>query len=109
MIRLTLVRKSADGDFKDLTNMTNDNIKEYSNLIRKAEPDFIHVKGYKSIGYARKRLGYDKQPWFTDIKIFSEKLLNEMKDDDYEIGGEDERCCVVMLKKKGTEMKIEKI
>jgi tRNA wybutosine-synthesizing protein 1 len=105
VIRLTLVKKGREGNFKELTNMGDDNVSEYAGLIKRAEPDFIHIKGFKSIGYARKRMGYDKQPWFRDVREFSLKLLERLGD--YEIGGEDARSCVVMLKKKGVEVKIK--
>lgn len=109
VIRLTLVRKSDTGNFKDLTNMLDENIKEYADLIRRAEPDFIHVKGFKSVGYARSRLGYDKQPWFRHIKEFSQKLEKELEKNEYKITTEDERCCVIMLAKKSAKLKIEKV
>lgn len=107
VIRLTLVKEGKSGQFKNLTNMTDKNIKEYVGLIKRASPDFIHVKGFKSVGYARNRLGYDKQPWFKDIKLFAEKLEQQLPD--YKIAGEDERCCVVMLAKNGAKLKIENI
>jgi tRNA wybutosine-synthesizing protein 1 len=104
VIRLTLVKESENNN---LTNMSDENISEYVELIKKAEPDFVHIKGFMSVGYARKRLGYDKQPWFSEVKNYAQKIL--VKLDDFEIGGEDERSCVVMLKKKGIEMKIREI
>ncbi|MFA5061129.1 MAG: radical SAM protein [Candidatus Pacearchaeota archaeon] len=107
VIRLTLVKKGKDGKFNDLTNMSEENIGEYSSLIKKAEPDFIHIKGFKSIGYARERLGYDRQPWFSEVKEYALKILGNLED--YEFGGEDESSCVVMLKKKDVEAKIKKI
>lgn len=105
VIRMTLVKEGESGEFKDLTNMSEENIREYVDLIKKAEPDFVHVKGFKSVGYARKRMGYDKQPWFNEVKDYTLKILGNLQG--YEIGGEDERSCVVMLKKKDVEMKIK--
>ena len=109
VIRLTLVDVGEEGEFKNITNMTKENAKEYSELIKKATPDFIHVKGYKSVGYARERMGYDNQPWFSAIQDFSKKLENFLKDSGYKIAAEDERCCVVMLAKDGAKLKIEKV
>jgi tRNA wybutosine-synthesizing protein 1 len=119
VVRLTIVkdgggenrRENDGGDSKytELNNMKDEHVKEYADLIRRAEPDFIHVKGFKSVGYSRERLGYDKQPWFLEVKEFSEKLAGELKKDGYEISAEDERCCVVMLAKKGKKLKIEKV
>ncbi len=107
VIRLTLVKDGEEGEFNEVTNMTNENVEEYCNLIRKAEPDFIHVKGFKSVGYSRKRMGYDNQPWFKEVKGYSEKIKEGL--DRYEIAGEDERSCVVMLAKKGCELKIIRV
>jgi len=65
------------------------------------------VKGYKSVGYARERMGYDNQPWFEDVKEYALKMKENLED--YEIGGEDKRSCVVMLKRKdGIGLKITK-
>ena len=106
VVRLTLVREGS-GLLGELTNMSDGNVAEYGDLIRKAEPDFVHVKGYMSVGYARKRMGYDKQPWFRDVKAFAEKLADEL--DDYKIAAEDERSCVVMLARDGVKLKIDKV
>jgi len=108
VIRLTLVDVGKEGEFKDKTNMTEENVGEYCDLIKKAEPDFVHVKGYKSVGYARPRMGYDNQPWFDAVKGYALKMKENL--DDYEVAAEDERSCVVCLKRKGgMDLKIEKI
>ena len=99
VVRLTLVDVGDEGEFKDRTNMSEENVGEYCDLIRKAAPDFVHVKGYKSVGYARARMGYDNQPWFEAVKDYALKIVGGL--DGYEIAAEDERCCVVMLKRKG--------
>lgn len=107
VIRLTLVKKGKEGKFKDATNMSEENVNEYASLIKIAEPDFVHIKGFKSVGYARKRMGYDKQPWFNEVKDYALKILEKLNG--YEIGGEDERSCVVMFRKKGAKLKIERV
>lgn len=107
VIRLTLVDVGEEGQFNETTNMGEENVSEYCDLIGKAEPDFVHVKGYKSVGYARARMGYDNQPWFDAVKEYALKIVGEL--DDYEVAAEDERCCVVMLAKKGMKLKIDKI
>lgn len=105
VIRLTLVDVGEEGKFNDTTNMSEENVGEYCDLIRKAEPDFVHVKGYKSVGYARPRMGYDNQPWFDAVKDYALKMNDKL--DDYEVGAEDERSCVVCLKRKdGMDLKI---
>ena len=103
VVRLTLVKKGA-GKFGDITNMSEKNVGEYCDLIKKVEPDFVHIKGFMSVGYARARMGYDKQPWFNEVKEYALKIKDRL--DEYEIGGEDERSCVVMLSKSGIPLKI---
>ena len=103
VIRMTLVKEGNGG----LTNMDEDNIKEYTKLIEKANPDFIHVKGFMSVGYSRERAGYDKMPWFKEVKEYALNVLKNLEE--YELAGEDERCCVVLIAKKGKKLKIEKI
>src|SRR3989344_1630516 len=108
VIRLTLVnRENGGGIFGKISNMNEENILEYISLIKRVEPEFIHVKGFKSIGYARERLNYDKQPWFDQVKEFSKKLNFLLED--YEIKDEKEESCMVALAKKGVEMKIMKV
>ena len=99
-IRLTLVREMSTGTTLDkITNMADENVNEYFNLIKKADPDFIHVKGFKSLGYSRKRLQYDKQPFHPEVKSFTNKLLKQLQgwDKNWKIQGEVERSCVFLL------------
>ncbi|MBI5148875.1 4-demethylwyosine synthase TYW1 [Candidatus Pacearchaeota archaeon] len=63
VLRMTLVR--------DL-NMTGHG--NYARLIKKAAPDFIEVKGYMSVGFARQRLGYDRMPNYNEVKDFAKKI-----------------------------------
>lgn len=108
-IRLTLVREGDDTEkLRELSNMRPENAKEYADLIRLAEPDFIHVKGFKSLGYSRQRLGYSKQPIHPEIKDFAQRLAKELKSDGYKILAEEERSCVFVLGKSRKEMKIQK-
>jgi len=109
VVRLTLVKVGKEGKFSKMTNMSEENVKEYCDLIKKAEPDFIHIKGFKSVGYARNRMGYDNQPWFDEVKEYALKIEKELVKDGYKIAGEDERSCVVMLAKKGVKLRIERV
>ena len=104
VIRLTIVKPSESNE---ISNMSEDNIEEYVTLIKRAQPDFVHIKGFMSVGYARNRMGYDKQPWFEEVKEYANKILEKL--DGFELGAEDERSCVIMLAKKGKKLKIEKI
>lgn len=107
VIRLTLVKEGDKTEkMRELSNMKKEHVKEYAKLIRIAEPDFIHVKGFKSLGYSRKRLGYSKQPFHEQIQDFAKGLEKELKDLGYKKLGEDVRSCVVVLGKSKDNMKI---
>ncbi len=109
VVRLTLVRQGDDTEkLKELNNMKKENVEEYKKLILIAEPDFIHVKGFKSLGYSRERMGYSKQPFYEEIQDFAKKLLEELKSQGYKKLAEDERSCVVLLGKDKKMMKIKK-
>ena len=111
VVRMTLVKEGDGG----LSNMSEENIGEYVSLIKKANPDFVHVKGFMSVGYARDRMGYDKMPWFREVREYANKLwksltkLTDNSKEGYEIAGEDERSCVVLLAKRGKKLKIDRI
>jgi len=107
VIRLTLVKKGEEGVFANMTNMSEENVGEYCELIRRANPDFVHVKGYKAVGYARDRMGYDNQVWHDEVLDYAGKLCERLED--FEVKAEDERSCVVALVRRGVEMKIERV
>jgi tRNA wybutosine-synthesizing protein 1 len=108
VVRLTLVREGDNTEkLKELNNMKQEHVGEYAKLIKIAEPDFIHVKGFKSLGYSRNRMGYSKQPFYEEIQDFAKKLLKELKSQGYKKLGEDERSCVVLLGKDKRRMKIK--
>jgi len=108
VIRLTLVKKGSEKEkLKELSNMEKEHVSQYVKLIRKAEPNFIHVKGFKSLGYSRKRMGYSKQPFHKEVKDFSLKIEEELKKDGYKILGEEILSCVVILGKNKKDMKIK--
>jgi wyosine [tRNA(Phe)-imidazoG37] synthetase (radical SAM superfamily) len=74
--------------------MTDELIPQYVDMIITAQPDFIHVKGYTSIGNARNRMGHDKMPWFYEVKDYAKKILAELKEKDskdWKILTDDER------------------
>jgi len=63
---------------KDLNMNEKTQIKEYAKLIKKTNPQFIEIKGFMSVGFARERLGYDRMPTHKEMKSFSEKLAKEV-------------------------------
>ena len=88
-IRLTLIK---------YVNMSEDLCENYSNLIKKASPDFIEVKAYMSVGASLKNFKYKNMPTSKEIMQFSQKLIKYLKD--YEIVSEHYASRVVMLAKK---------
>ncbi|MEK6906893.1 MAG: 4-demethylwyosine synthase TYW1, partial [Nanoarchaeota archaeon] len=48
-------------------NMEQEHAGEYAMLIKKSQADFIEIKGFMSVGFARNRLGYERMPWHEDI------------------------------------------
>lgn len=84
-LRLTLVKDE---------NM--ENAKEYSALIKKAQPDFVELKAYMHVGYSTLRLGLDKMPRHDEIKEFAKEIS---KYSGYKIKAEKERSRVVLLVK----------
>ncbi len=86
-------------------NMNDKHIKEYSELIKKANPLFVEIKGFMSVGFARQRLGYDRMPTHEEMKSFAQKLAEETG---LKILDEHERSRAIVLGKDKSELKIKK-
>ena len=86
-IRLTMIKGV---NMKDAEN--------YAEMIMKAEPDFIEVKGYIFVGASRERLEMENMPLHEDVVDFSRKLKTYL--DSYDIVGEHIQSRVVLLAKK---------
>ncbi|NIO20864.1 MAG: 4-demethylwyosine synthase TYW1 [Candidatus Aenigmarchaeota archaeon] len=79
ILRLTMIRGM---------NMDPPYIKQYADLIQKANPHFIEVKAYMWIGFSRNRLRERNMPSHEDIRNFSKeiekitgfKILDEKED-----------------------------
>mgnify|MGYP001563096125 CR=1 FL=1 len=91
VIRMTLVKGIN-------SNMKNEFVSDYTNLVKKAIPDFIEVKGYKAVGFARERKGmdYEAMPTHKEIQEYAKRIAEELK---YQIEDEHEFSCVVLLKR----------
>ena len=94
-IRMTLVRG---------LNMFDTQIEEYSDLIKKADPWFIEVKGFMSVGYARKRLAYSTMPVWKEVLDYSKLVA---KATDRKILAKNEQSRVVLIGKDKKQMKIK--
>jgi tRNA wybutosine-synthesizing protein 1 len=55
-------------------NMSEKNVREFAGMIKKAKPQFVELKGFMSVGFARERIGYDKMPWHEEVLEFAKKL-----------------------------------
>jgi len=98
VIRMTLVKG---------LNMGEKNVKEFAVLIRKASPDFVEVKSYMSVGYARQRMGYDKMSSHKEIVGFAKMLAKEIGSK-YKILDEHVASRIVLIGKSKKGMKIGK-
>jgi len=87
-------------------NMDDEMIKEYARLIKKTNCDFLEIKGYMSVGYARERLGYERMPIHSEVRNFSENLLKLLPK--YKFLDEKIESRVVLLGKNKRDMKIQK-
>lgn len=99
VLRMTLIR--------DL-NMKEGHVEEYVKLIKKAMPDFLEIKGYMSVGFARQRLGYDRMPNFDEIKNYAKKIVKSLGGG-YKILDEHEFSRVVLIGRSRDKMRIIKI
>lgn len=86
VIRLTLVKGL---NFKGVPG--------YAKLIEKTKCDFVEVKAYMHVGFARVRLAMKNMPLHGEIRAFAEELAQETG---YDIIDESESSRVVMLKNK---------
>jgi len=93
VIRMTLVR--------DINMIEPEN---YAKLIKKAQPDFVEVKGFMSVGFARQRLGYERMPSHNEIKQFAKLMLKYLPG--HNLLDEKIESRVVLLGKSKARMKI---
>ncbi len=96
VVRLTLV--------KDL-NMKKEHAEQYAELIKKANPLFVHVKGFALRGFSKKRLSYGNMPSHKEIIEFSKNLLELLPD--YKFLDDKFESRVVLLGKDKSRMKIK--
>ena len=102
VIRMTLVKELNN-------NMKDEFVKEYAELIKKTNPDFIEVKGFMSVGFARNRkgMGYDAMPTHEEIKAYAKKIKTALGKP-YKILDEHEYSRVVLIGRDKGKMKIKK-
>lgn len=99
VLRITLIR--------DL-NMKDKYVEQYAKLIKKTDCDFLEIKGYMSVGFARERLGYDKMLTYKEVKDYSEKISKQLGGG-YNILDEHEFSRVILVGRDKEMMKIKLI
>ena len=87
---------------KDLNMIEPEN---YAALIKKANPMFVEIKGFMSIGFARQRLSYERMPYHKDIVDFSNEILKFLPE--YKFLDEKKESRVVLLSKNKKDMRIK--
>ena len=83
---------------------------EYAQLIKKSSPQFIELKGFMSVGFARERLGYDRMPTNKEMEDFIDVLLKELEKiglGKYKLLDEHEFSRAYVLGKDKRELKIK--
>lgn len=78
---------------------------EYAKMISKAEPDFVEVKAFMSVGFSRARMPYEDMPLHTEIQEFARKISEEIS---YPVIDEKKDSRVVLLSKSKRNIKIKK-
>lgn len=86
-IRITLIKKLNDIEPKN-----------YAELIKKGNPDFIEVKGYVAVGASRERLSTENMPLHEEVVEFAKKIVEFLPD--YELNAEHIRSRVALLTHK---------
>jgi tRNA wybutosine-synthesizing protein 1 len=91
-------------------NMFPEQAEEYAKLIKKTKPQFIEIKSYMSVGFARKRLGYERVPRDKEMDEFIKILIEELKKigEDFKLLDKHENSRAYVLGKDKKELKIKK-
>jgi len=90
-------------------NMSDVAVQEFAELIKKSNPLFIELKGFMSVGFARKRLGYEMMPNDKEMLEFAEKLVKALKKEKYKILDIHEFSRAIVLGKNKKDLKIKKV
>ncbi len=77
--------------------------KNYAKLIKKANPDWVEIKAFMSVGSSRKRLSYDRMPLHSEIREFAKRIA---KSANLKLLDEKKESRVVLLGKNKKNLKI---
>lgn len=93
-IRLTLIKG---------LNMEDNQLKDYADLIKLGNPDFVEVKSYMWVGASQKNFKISDMPRMEEIKSFTKKLLKLLPE--YEASAEHIPSRVTLIMKKSLKKK----
>ena len=77
-------------------------------MIKRSNTDFIELKGFMSVGFARDRLGYDRMPTHKEMLMFIKKLEKELSGTGYKLQDQHESSRAYVLCKDKKDLKIKK-
>lgn len=89
-------------------NMDDKYISEFAEMIKNCEPDFIEIKGFMSVGFARERIGYDKMPTHSEMLLWVKKLEDSLSGTGYVLQNEHEASRAYVLCKKKEDLLIRR-
>jgi tRNA wybutosine-synthesizing protein 1 len=92
---------------KDI-NMDDKFIPEFVELIKSSKPDFVELKGYMAVGFARERLGYEKMPTHEEMVEWANKLEKQLKGTGYKLQDEHKPSRAYVLCKNKKDLLIKK-
>jgi tRNA wybutosine-synthesizing protein 1 len=75
----------------------------YARLAKRSNATYLEPKAAMSVGYARRRFGYDEMAWHDDIKRFAEELARESG---YNMLDEQPQSLIVLLSRLEKPMKL---
>lgn len=83
-------------------NMDDSYVKEYADLIKKANPLYIEPKGYVFVGYSRQRMNLSHMPSHEQVRHFGDALAAEIG---YNVVDQQKASRVVLLSEKDKKNK----
>eukprot|EP01097_Dermamoeba_algensis_P000021 TRINITY_DN1009_c0_g1_i3.p1 TRINITY_DN1009_c0_g1~~TRINITY_DN1009_c0_g1_i3.p1 ORF type:complete len:419 (+),score=119.83 TRINITY_DN1009_c0_g1_i3:904-2160(+) len=72
-------------------------LKNYAELIRRGKPDFIEIKGVTFAGGKRNPITMKNVPWHHEVIKFTQEVVKEVGNDEYEIACEHEHSCCMLI------------
>ena len=79
---------------------------QYAALDRRADPEFVEVKGYAFMGPSRHRLTRANVPTHAEVRAFAERIAHHLG---YEVADEAEEATVVLLVRKGAPRPLPRV